>query len=178
MERENSNSMTVSWDEVKDAANRAFHVWVEQPELIWAGKAWAMLHDAKLTTYANELERYQVLFRLLILGGIYSDFCDAAWEERSEPDYGYWAEPLDLDPFLLGQLYAKQPNSDPEEDQNDALDKLVENEREAVVAALVAAFGGASALYEALWKSKDAEDVDPEEDDSFEAAANQLSAYN
>jgi len=34
--RGNSNSMTVSWDEVKDAANRAFHVWVEQPELIWA----------------------------------------------------------------------------------------------------------------------------------------------
>jgi hypothetical protein len=108
--KRSSNLMTVSRDEVKDAANRAFHIWVEQPELIWAEKAWAMLHDAKLTAYTNELERYQVLLRLLVLGGIYSDFCDAAWEERSEPDYGYWAEPLELDPFLLGRLYAKLQN--------------------------------------------------------------------
>lgn len=169
--------MTVSWDEAKDAANLAFHIWVGQPELMWAEKAWAMLRDAKLTTYANELERYQVLFRLLVLGGIYSGFCGAAWEERSEPDYGYWAEPLELDPFLLGQLYAKLPKSAQEEDENEALEKLVEYERDRVVAALMAAFGSVSALYEALWKSKDADDVEPEGDDTFDPDADQLSAY-
>src|SRR5580704_15187247 len=111
---EAENATTVSWDEVKPAATYAFAVWLGKPELAWAEKAWAILGEAKLTAYATELERYEVLFRILVLGGIYSDFCDAAWQEHSEPSYLYWAEPLELDPFLIGQLYARLPEWTPE----------------------------------------------------------------
>ena len=139
-------------------------------------KAWAILHHAKLTCYTSELERYQVLFRLLVLGGIYSDFCDAAWEEYSEPSYRNWAEPMELDSFLLGQLYATLPECSPEEDENEGLVRLVENEREGVVAALMAGFGGVSELYASLYKSRNAKE--PQDDDTYDAEPNQLAAYS
>ncbi len=81
----------LSWDEVLDVAKSAFNVWVGQPELQWAKRAWQVLQDANLTRYRTELERYSVLFRLLVLGGIYSDFCDLAWGECSDPPYSNWA---------------------------------------------------------------------------------------
>ena len=133
----------VDWAEVGSAAELAFSIWVDQPELAWAKLAWQKLAEAKLTTYGNELERYEVLFRLLVLGGIYSDFCGAAWEASSEPSYSYWAEPLELNPFILGQLCARSPDWDSDnEDETEALEMLVENERKTVVAARLAALGG------------------------------------
>src|SRR5260221_730439 len=68
--------ISLPWDDVQEAADLAFSVWVGQPELSWAKQAWQALTEAKLTRYCNEAERYRVLFRLLVLGGIYSDFCD------------------------------------------------------------------------------------------------------
>jgi hypothetical protein len=169
----------VSWEEVKPAATLAFAVWMGQPELVWAEKTWSALGDAKLTAYATEVERYQVLFRLLVLGGIYSDFCDAAWGEYSAPTYSDWASPLELDPFVVGQLYAQVPEWTPESDQNEALEILVENERTRVVAALMVAFGGASGLYAALWNSKnlDEEPESDEENDTYTPDADQSSGY-
>jgi hypothetical protein len=168
----------VSWDEVQPAANRAFAVWLGHPELVWAEKAWALLGDAKLTAYATEVDRCQVLCRLLVLGGIYRDFCEAAWEEYSEPNYLDWAEPLKLDPFVVGQLYARLPEWTPECDENKALEILVENERDRVVASLLAAFGSASELYASLWKSKDLEEPKEEEDDTYTPDADQFSGYS
>ena len=153
---------------------------VGQPELTWAKSAWQLLTDAKLTTYRSELERYEVLFRLLVLAGIYSDFCDAAWEERSDPDYSSWAEPLKLEPFLLGQLYATLPEWDAENEDTAyrALNTLVENQREQVVVALMAAHGGASGLYASLWQSRYAEGDEPEDDDTYYPEVSQQAAYS
>jgi hypothetical protein len=168
------------WDEVRDVASRAFHVWVEQPELAWAKSAWQLLADAKLTTYRSELERYEVFFRLLALAGIYSDFCDAAWEERSDLDYSSWAEPLKLEPFLLGQLYARLPEWNPENEETayQALNTLIENQREQVVVALMAAHGGASGLYASLWQSQHAEGEDHGDDDTYYPEISQQAAYS
>jgi len=112
---------------------------------------------------------------MLVLGGIYSDFCDSAWEEYSDPTYYSWAEPLELDPFVLGQLYSRLQEWDPgnEETAYEALDMLVENQRDLVVDALMTAFGGASGLYASLWTSRHADGKEPEDDDTYEAEAPQ-----
>lgn len=163
---------TIPWDEVSHAARGTFNIWFGQPELEWAKKAWEILGHAKMTTYDSELERHRVLLRLLTLGAIYSDFCDAAWEECSSPLYGDWAAPLKLDPFVLGQLYARIPAENPEEDLGEALEKLVEMERGEVVEALVAGFGGVPQLYAALWNSRNSNydelyDGEDDDDDTF-----------
>jgi hypothetical protein len=82
-----SGPPTVTWDEVIDAAARAFNIWGNQPELGWAKRAWKIIEDCKLTTYDNEYDRCRVLFRLLALGGIYRGFCDVAWDGCSELEY-------------------------------------------------------------------------------------------
>jgi hypothetical protein len=180
MEEQIPTRLNVPWDDVKDTASLAFHVWVEQPELAWAKSAWQVLTIAELTTYRSELERYEVLFRLLVLGGIYSDFCDTSWEERSDPDYSSWAQPMKLDPFLLGQLYARLPEWDPENEETarQALNTLVENKREKVVVALLAAHGGAPGLYTSLWRSLHAEGEEPEDDDTYDPETAQQAAYS
>jgi hypothetical protein len=175
---------TVDWAEVESVARLAFNIWIAQPELVWAKHAWQVLANAKLTTYQTELERYQVLFRLLVLGGIYSDFCDAAWDEYSEPSYSYWAEPLELDPFILGQLCARLPDPDPNgADESEALEMLVENERQPVVAAMLAAFGGVPGFYASLWESKkvelpEGEEESAHEDDAFDPENSQMAGYS
>jgi hypothetical protein len=173
-------SMSVPWDEVEGAAELAFNVWVGQPELGWAKQAWQVLTQTKLTNYSNEAGRYRVLFRLLILGGIYSDFCDAAWEEYSEPDYSSWAEALEFNPFLLGQLYGRRRGWTPCEDEDEGLEMLIENERSRVVDALKASFGGVSGLYETLWKSKHSAGLEEanEDEDTYEPDADQAAAYS
>jgi len=176
---------TVDWADVESVARLAFNVWVDQPELTWVKRASQVLTNAKLTTYQTELERYQVLFRLLALGGIYSDFCDAAWEEYSEPSYSDWAEPLELNPFVLGQLCARLPDWDPEGvDETEALEMLVENERTVVVASMLAAFGGVSGFYASLWNSRKTEEREPDEkpeleyDDTYDPEGSQMAAYS
>jgi hypothetical protein len=115
----------------------------------------------------------------LALGGIYADFCDAAWGEYSAPSYSDWAFPLELDPFVVGQLYARLPEWTSECDQNEALELLVENERASIVAVLLTAFGGVSGLYAALWNSKNLEEPEADEgDDTYTADADQLSGYS
>lgn len=175
----------VDWADVEGVAKLAFHIWTGQPELAWAKRAWQILGDAKLTTYDNEPEHYQVLFRMLVLGGIYSDFCDAAWQEYSEPSYSYWAEPLELNPFILGQLCGSLPDWDPEEvDESDALEMLVENERAPVVATLMTALGGVSGLYESFWKSRNSveqesgDEPQPDDDDTYDPEVSQMAAYS
>ncbi len=157
-----------------------------QPELIWAKQQWDTLSRLKLTLYQDEFERYTVLFRLLVLGGIYSDFCDAAWDEYSEPSYSYWAEPLELDPFTIGQLYARLPKweADEEATEDAALEALAENQRATVVKALIRAFGSTSGLYDSLWKSRDQHEqgqedaTESDDDDVYDPDAPQMAAYS
>jgi len=55
----------------------------------WAKQAWKVLAKAGLTAYRNKVEHHSVLFRLLALSGIYSDFCDVAFDETSEIEHSY-----------------------------------------------------------------------------------------
>lgn len=96
----------VEWEEVARLADDAFDVWSGQPELLWAKQAWEVLAKAGLTAYRNKVEHHHVLFRLLALSGIYSDFCDVAFDETSEIEYSYFFE---LDKFVGGQLWARVP---------------------------------------------------------------------
>lgn len=79
----------VEWEEVARLADDAFDVWSGQPELLWAKQAWKVLAKAGLTAYRNKVEHHPVLFRLLALSGIYSDFCDVAFDETSEIEHSY-----------------------------------------------------------------------------------------
>lgn len=100
-----------------------------------------------------------------MLGGIYHDFCDAAWEESSWIEYAEWCDPDEIaDRFVIGQLFARRPDWDPdgEVEFSVALDRLVEAEREIVVEALRKGFGSTANLYASLWQSPKALD-DPEE---------------
>jgi len=168
----------VLWDEAQAVALRAFGIWEGQPELTWGKRAWHVLADSGLTSYRNEIERYEVFFRLLVLGGIYSDFCDAAWEERSEPQYAYWAEPLDLSPFMLDQLCARLLDWELKEDEIDTLEMLVENERNRVVDRLMVAFGGPSRLYASLWNSRRTKERECDDDDTHDPEGSQMAAYS
>jgi len=184
---------TVEWGEVEDAAKLVFCVWMGQHELIWAKQQWDTLSRLKLTAYQDEFDRYSVLFRFLVLGAIYRDFCDAAWEEYSELNYSDWAEPLGLDAFVVGQHYARMPDWEADEEitKDEALDALAENERTAVVDALMRALGGVSGLYASLWNSREAAeqgqaddaepDAEPDDDlcdDTYDPDASQMSAYS
>jgi hypothetical protein len=83
-----------------------------------------------------------------------------------------------LDPFVIGQLFAQLPDWDDKDevDFSDALDSLVEAERDTVVEALQNGFGGVSGLYASLWQSAPesgldhvAEDEKADNNERFEA---------
>jgi hypothetical protein len=173
--------MKMAWADIESLADEVFHVWSGQPELKWAKCAWDMLDQAGLTAYRNAVQKYAVQFRLLVLSGIYSDFCDRAFDEPSE--IGYSME-FELDRFVGGQLWARRPDlkfDDELDDDGDILNTLVETHRGEVVRALVKGFGSDTALYASLWKSKDANDADADQedgnDDTFVCEAPQGRAY-
>jgi len=176
----------VGWEEIETSARRAFNIRARTVELVWAKEQWNILGQSRLTAYRDEFGRYAVLFRLLILGGIYHDFC-TAWGEYSRRDYSGWADNLHLDPFIVGQLYARLPNWEADEkiQKEEALERLVELERATVVEALMKAFDGPSGLYASLRKSRGAgesQEGDHQDDDdypdTYDPEASQMSAYS
>jgi hypothetical protein len=161
--------MKLEWNEVEDAAKSAFNVWWGQPELAWARKAWDILAAKGMTEYEDELERHVVAFRLLILGGIYRDFCAVAKEETTDRWYFSWDDSLDLNPLVMGQLYGRETEEpllgdDPETDGFTILCLLVERERNGVVGALRSGFGDEIKLYESLARSCDADNTTEEDE--------------
>ena len=154
-----------SWEEIEPAARLAFNVWVGQPELAWAKAAWTVLGEAGLTDYDTEIEHHLVMCRFLVLVAIYHDFCQAAWDETSSLDYSYWAEPLPVSEFVVGQLHSQLPDWDEEDVEVwDALEALAESERTKVVSSLVNGLHGEIRLYESLWQSRGANDPDDDDD--------------
>lgn len=156
----------LDWRAVERATSSAFDVWMGQPELAWARKAFDVLSAAGLLQDTDALSHQIAIFRVLCMGGIYRDFCDAAWDESSWIDYSEWCVPDEIaDRFVIGQLFAKMPDWDEDEevDFSVALDRLVEAEREIVVDALLKGFGGTPGLYASLWQSRvDPDDLDEE----------------
>lgn len=124
----------------------------------WAKDAWQILADAGLASYEGELDRHRAILRFLALAGIYSDWCDVAWGEYSEPQYGYWSEYLDISAFRMGQLIGVEDDDGSEESDNaslvaDALGRLADAARPEVVRALLAHFGNESGLFLSLAQS-------------------------
>jgi len=165
---------TLTWDDLELAANQAFSIWVDQPELHWAKAAWQILTDAGLADYVGDLDRHRAIIRFLALAGIYSDWCDAAWDEYSAPQYYDWIEDLEISAFRLGQLVGAEDDdgSDESDDASlisDALTQLVDDARPEVVEALLAHFGNESGLFLSLWRSlepqSDQDDANHDEDD-------------
>jgi hypothetical protein len=168
-------SHKLDWQTIAPAAAFLFKIWVDQPELKWAEKAWAMLAKRGLTTYTNELEKQVVLLRLYTLAKMYGDFCQRAFDETcyiKESVWG-WQECLEenelyLSFFRLGQLVGPTEFLDKEcyavEDEKDWLPDLVNSIAEAqtatVFAALLAEFGSVTELLLSLWNSnRSPEDV-------------------
>ena len=179
--------MILDWEEIEAPAAKVFNIWVDQPEMCWAQKAWNMLGKAGLTAYDTEFDRHRVVFRFLAMASIYHDFCDVMWEEESDVAFncGDWAEDFSLDTCILWQLYARRPDwseedTDVDENGDDmgergAVFRLLLEERPAVVKALMKGFGGASGLYESLATSQQAtgESSNPDESNSSPATAEQ-----
>lgn len=161
--------MQLEWEGVETAAKNCFNVWMGQPELEWARRAWTILQQMGLSNFGDEFERHRVCFRFSALAAIYNDFCDAAFEEERALDFSEMAQDLELDTLIVGQLYARLP--DWSENDNvglsDAIQELAEDRRQEVVSALMKGFGGPEKLYESLWTSRRAVDHDePSEDES------------
>jgi len=158
------NIMRLEWIEVEAAANEAFNVWVGKPELAWAKQAWHVLETRGVADYSDEFERHTAAFRLLVLGGIYRDFCAVYWEETTDRWYSEWAESFELSPLILGQLYGQLADEPLTDEDCEVLAALVEGERRVVVDALLAGFGGDVKLYESLARSREPQDARPDDD--------------
>ena len=102
-----SMNEAVSWEDLRDVAGSVFDIWCDGSEQQWAEQAWKYISKAGLAAYQDELGHTQVLIRFLGLAGIYHDFWHVAWEEPSEPDYGIWAEELNLSPIRVGMLLGR-----------------------------------------------------------------------
>jgi hypothetical protein len=160
---ESRDLMVLDWEEVKGVAQAAFDVWVGGGELQWAKEVWDRAVVAGSASYSNEIERHRVALLFLGLAGLYRDFCSLAWDERDAPTYSYWAEELNLNDFVLGQLVGP----DARIEKNDALNHLVNAARPQVMSLLTQLFGDVNSLFVALWRTG-ADSVNHEEDDCEE----------
>ena len=163
----------IPWTLVETTTRAAFNIWVGQPEIEWAKAAFHNLARAGLLDDSSPLTRQLAVLRVLATAGIYHDSCEAAWEETSDIDYTEWCEDSLLDKFLLGFLFGTTQQYSPEEelDFGEAVNALVEEERPAVVEALIKGFGSVAELYASLWKSckfSTAEPNEPEGDSEVE----------
>src|SRR6059036_2580072 len=164
--QERDRPARVSWSELASTAGIAFCIWMDQPELQCAERAWESLNGAGLASYQNRRERYAVTLRFLALAGIYHDFCQVAWDELTAPDYREWADELGLGAFQIGLLLGarqelspnvleeKNQESDAEEEVGAALEQLVAAVRTDVFLALRDGLGGVSMLFASLWRSR------------------------
>jgi hypothetical protein len=141
--------MVLDWEEVKEAAQAAFNVWVAGGELPWAKEVWDRTVAAGIANYSNEIERHRAAILFLGLAGLYRDFCALAWDERDPPTYSYWAEELNLDDFVLGQL----TGPDPCVEKSHALNHLVNAARPKVVELLRQLVGDVNSQFVSLWRA-------------------------
>jgi hypothetical protein len=165
---EPDDKFPLDWKSVEPAAVLGFDIWTGHPELAWAKTAFGYLPGHGLSPDNAPFNDHIAIFRFLVLIGIYHDFCEAAWDQTSWISYSEWCEPFHgIDRFVIGQLFSQLPGWDADEDVDfsDAMDRLVEAERDTVVKALCKGFGGVSGLYASLWRSVPPSGDDGESDD-------------
>lgn len=146
------------WDDLEPDATSLFHVWTEGSDLRWAESAWGILGEAGLTAYQTELERIQVLVRLIALAAYYHSFCYAAWEE-GDVQPAEWASDLDLSPVRVGQLLGSgielREGLSEHEAVGEAVTELVSREYQGITSALRRAFETEGYFFAFLWLSRD-----------------------
>ena len=149
-------TMRFPWE---DPSVSMFDVWIGQPELAWARKAWAALESRGLTLFSNELERTRVLIRAMALGTIYREFCDVAFDDAWDAEYLIWADEMGLNSFRVAQLIGNDPEFSPDDDSDEsslleaALYSLIDDERGEICKALCEGFDGESMLFVSLYNS-------------------------
>lgn len=184
-----SDTETLRWEEVEPVARLAFRVWVGQPELRWAKRAWQKIIAAGLASYSNELDYTRAALRFIALACIYNDFCQAAWDEESVTYVGDWWRMFNLSPFRIGQLVGPEFNPDTDdyaEDDGDlidlAMDNLLQKARSEVADTLIKSYNGAEWLIVSLHHSNEATRspspvssnwADPDSDDEEDALDDQ-----
>jgi hypothetical protein len=176
------DKMRFPWE---DPSVSMFHVWVGQPELAWARKAWEALEQKGLTLFSNELERTQVLIRAMTLGTIYREFCDLAHDDAWEAENLEWASEMGLNPFRVAQLVGDEFEVDEDHDETRLLDfalySLIDDEREDICKALCEGFGGEAMLFVSLWNSMYGElpiDYDPDDPECFPESPEEVLNYD
>jgi hypothetical protein len=153
--------LSLDWAAVNPLAQRVFTLWPGQPELICVRESWGMIFKYGLADYANDFERWGVLFRFLALAGIYFDFCHLAWNRVNLPDYEALGKELGLGllpvVMLLGQDALLEQVNDEEELFRVGMKSLSDQARIEIVPALIRGYGGLKALYEAFRRSRQTE---------------------
>lgn len=163
--------MRFPWE---DPSVSMFDVWIGQPELAWARKAWAALERKGLTLFSNELERTRVLIRAMTLGTIYREFCDLAHDDAWDSENLIWAGEMSLNSFRVAQLVGDEFDMDDDRDESGLLDSalssLIDDEREGICKALCEGFDGEAMLFVSLWNSMYPEkspNDDPDDDEGI-----------
>ena len=153
--------LSLDWAAVNPLAQRVFTLWPGQPELICVRESWGKVWKCGLADYANDFERWGVLFRFLALAGIYFDFCHLAWNRVNLPDYETLGKELGLGllpvVLLLGQDAVLEQVNDEEELFRVGMKSLADQARIEIVPALIQGYGGLKALYEAFRRSRQTE---------------------
>ncbi len=170
-----NNSKLISWDEVKLTAEEAFDIWVGQPEINWAKKAWEIIGEAGLTSYSNECEYQERMIYFLALAGVYRDFCCAAFDECVGYNYAEWAESLGIKIAALSKdkiiefidsieehlteldeegIFGIENFKEKEKEFiEDHLEGIANDARKVIVPELLRGFGDDSGLFVSFWKS-------------------------
>jgi len=178
---------TMSWNEIRNAARAIFKVWVDQPEMKWAKRAWLHLRAKGLTSYRTDAERTMVLVRLGTLGLMYREFCEIAFDEdQGSFEWVEWDQ-LGIESSSLLELARPEADSNDEEgrtaenskegetderdadgafDTNDALRELSQRVRPEIYEALKDGFGGDSILFASMWRTPT--ECDPRQQESNE----------
>ena len=146
----------IGWDRFVEVAEELFKV-LGRSELLWARQAWESLAKAGLADASSELDRHRVAIRFIALATIYREFCTLAWKKNTRSHYAEWAVFLDLYPLRLGQLLGEKATLPEKAKEERLLDEavalLANRERPALHKALLAAFGGVSKLFIAMWRT-------------------------
>jgi hypothetical protein len=153
--------LSLDWASVNPLAQRVFTLWPGQPELICVRESWGMVLKSGLADYVNDFERWGVLFRFLGLAGIYFDFCHLAWNRVNLPDYETLGKELGLGllqvVMLLGPDALLEQVNGEEELFRVGMKSLADQARIEIVPTLIRGYGGLSALYEALRRTRQTE---------------------
>jgi hypothetical protein len=158
--------LSLDWAAVYPLAQRIFTLWPGQPELSWVRASWGMVWQCELADYADDFERWGVLFRFLALAGIYFDFCHLAWNRGNLPDYEILGKELGLGllqvVMLLGPDALLGQVNEEEELFRLGMKSLADQARVEIVPALIRGYGGLKALYEAFRRSRQTEPLPAE----------------